>query len=93
MILPNGESKSCTLHSVLYVPKLSYNLISVSRVSEKGKIVKFTKSACRAGAQKVYLCKKGHNYGPDFLVLSTSIIIKKCCCRVWGVALYLKSLN
>ena len=50
MILPNGESKSCTLHSVLYVPKLSYNLISVSRVSEKGKIVKFTKSACRAGA-------------------------------------------
>ena len=32
MILPNGESKSSTLHGVLYVPKLSYNLISVSRV-------------------------------------------------------------
>ena len=28
IILPNGESKSCTLHSVLYVPKLSYNLIT-----------------------------------------------------------------
>ena len=37
MILPNGESKSSTLHSVLHVPKLSYNLISVSRVFEKGK--------------------------------------------------------
>ena len=46
----------------------------------------------RAGAQKVYLCKKGHNYGPHFLVRSTPLIIKKCCCRVWGVALYLKSL-
>ena len=46
-----------------------------------------------AGAQKVYLCKKGHNYGPHFLMRSTPLIIKKCCCRVWGVALYLKSLN
>ena len=44
MILPNGESKSCTLHSVFYVPKLSYDLVGVSRVSEKDKIVKFTKS-------------------------------------------------
>ena len=47
----------------------------------------------RAGAQKVYLCKKGHNYGPHFLERSTPLIIKKCCCQVWGVALYLKSLN
>ena len=23
-------------------------------------------NATRAGAQKVYLCKKGHNYGPHF---------------------------
>ena len=41
MILPNDVSKSCILHSLLYVLKLSYNLVSVS-VSEKGKI----KSAC-----------------------------------------------
>ena len=33
MVLSNGESKSCTLHDVLYVPML-------------GKIVKFTESAC-----------------------------------------------
>ncbi len=43
MILPNGESKSCTLEDV---PKLSYNLVRVSKASLKGKIVKFTKSAC-----------------------------------------------
>ena len=43
--LPNGESKSCTLHDVLYVPKLAYNLISVTKASQTGKVVKFTKSA------------------------------------------------
>ena len=41
MILPNGESKACTLHDVLYVPKLSYNLLSVAKASQKGKIVKY----------------------------------------------------
>lgn len=45
MVLPNGESKSCMLHDVVYVPALSYNLLSVAKASQKGKIVKFTKSA------------------------------------------------
>ena len=40
MVLPNGESKLCTLHDVLYVPTLSYNLLSVAKASQKGKIVK-----------------------------------------------------
>lgn len=46
MVLPKGESKSCTLHDVLYMPMLLYNLLSVAKASQKGKIVKFTKSAC-----------------------------------------------
>ena len=45
-LLPNGESKLCTLHDVLYVPKLAYNLLSVAKAYQKKKIVKFTKSAC-----------------------------------------------
>ncbi len=53
MLLPNGQSKSCTLHEVLYVPKLSYNLISVAKASRKGKTIKFTTSAC-------YMLDKGH---------------------------------
>ena len=53
MILPNVESKACTLHDVLYVPKLSYNLLSVAKASQKGKIVKFTMSAC-------YILNKEH---------------------------------
>ena len=46
MVLLNGELKSCKLHDVLYVPKLAYNLISVTRASQTGKTVKFTKHAC-----------------------------------------------
>ena len=46
MVLLNGESKFCTLYDVLYVPELSYNLLSVAKASQKGKIVKFTKSTC-----------------------------------------------
>ena len=34
------------MHDVIYVPTLSYNLFSVAKASQKGKIVKFTKSAC-----------------------------------------------
>ena len=31
MVLPNGKVKSCTLYDVLYVPDLSYNLVSVRK--------------------------------------------------------------
>ena len=33
MVLPSGELKPCTLHDVLYVPSLSYNLFSVAKAS------------------------------------------------------------
>ena len=46
MMLPNSEVKPCVLHDVVYVPKLAYNLISVTKASQKGKIIKFTMSAC-----------------------------------------------
>lgn len=46
MALPSGESKPCTLHDVLHVPSLSYNPLSVAKASQRGKTVKYTKSAC-----------------------------------------------
>ena len=38
MVLPNGESKSCTLHDVLYVPALSYNLCCKSLSEGLGEV-------------------------------------------------------
>ena len=49
--LPNGKTKTRKLHDVLFVPKLSYNLFSVSKA---GNITKFTKSGC-------YILEKQHN--------------------------------
>ena len=45
-LLPNGETDRCVLGKVLYIPKLSYNLLSVSRAVEAGKVVKFTTKGC-----------------------------------------------
>lgn len=46
MLLPNGSSRQCSLQQVLYVPKLSYNLISVARATEMGKTVSFSNIGC-----------------------------------------------
>ena len=41
MKLPNGMVRRCNLRNVLFVPKLAYNLLSVSKAAEAGKITKF----------------------------------------------------
>ena len=46
MLLPDGSSRKCSLQKVLYVPKLAYNLVSVSRATEAGKSVTFSKGGC-----------------------------------------------
>lgn len=46
MTLTNGKTKECKLNNVLYVPQLSYNLLSVSKVTRSGKKVKFTENSC-----------------------------------------------
>lgn len=40
------KTKKCKLHDVLYVPKLSYNLLSVSRATKSGKAVEFGAAGC-----------------------------------------------
>ena len=41
MKLPGNECRKRNLRDVLYVPNLSYNLVSVSKVVKVGKIVEF----------------------------------------------------
>ena len=75
-VLPSGRTQKCRIENVLYVPKLSYSLLSVSKVSEAGKITKFNRIGCEilnkekkviATATRVgnlyYLeyCRKGQN--------------------------------
>ena len=51
----SNESQKCSLHDVLYVPELLYNLISVSKAAERGNSVKFSDFGCivRDNKQKV----------------------------------------
>ena len=43
----DGTYKSATLHDVLYVPELLYNLLSISKATDFGKRVKFDDSMCK----------------------------------------------
>ena len=47
MTLPDGNTNRCILHDALYVPKFSYNLLSVTKVSEHGKVIKFDDTGCQ----------------------------------------------
>ncbi|KAL1256499.1 hypothetical protein QQF64_012044 [Cirrhinus molitorella] len=46
MTLTDDKTKKCKLNDVLYVPQLSYNLLSVSKATQLGKKVKFTEDTC-----------------------------------------------
>ena len=45
LVLPNGEPQRKCLHDVLFVPGLSYNLLSVAKMTDSGKKVKFSGSS------------------------------------------------
>ena len=47
MKMPKGKTSQRKLRDVLFVPKLSYNLLSVSKVVEAGKMTKFDDAHCR----------------------------------------------
>ena len=42
----DGSYKSGTLHDVLYVPELLYNLLSITKATSLGKTVRFDESTC-----------------------------------------------
>ena len=66
MKLPNGKTKACTLHDVLLVPDLAYNLFSVTSASKKGKVTTFSKLKCEIRDAKSNLlavgCREGSLY-------------------------------
>lgn len=47
LLLGNNKTRQCHLSDVLYVPELSYNLLSVSKATEAGKRVEFHSTDCQ----------------------------------------------
>ncbi|KAL2092442.1 hypothetical protein ACEWY4_012240 [Coilia grayii] len=63
MILADTTQK-CKLNNVLYVPRLSYNLLSVSMATQSRKIVKFSENECSlmdATGKQIAVVKKVDN--------------------------------
>ena len=63
MNLPQGNTKTCTLHDVLLVPDLAYNLLSITAVSKRGKVTTFTQVGCEIRDFKSKLVASGHRKG------------------------------
>ena len=45
-LLPDGNTQTCRLEKVLYLPDLSYNLLSVSKATEAGNNTNFSGPGC-----------------------------------------------
>ena len=78
MKLPNGRSKPCTLHNVLLVPSLAYNLLSVTSASKKGKIVTFSKMKCEIRDNESSLLAVGWREG-SFYYLDNDDTVHQAC--------------
>ena len=77
LLMKSGQrsSRKCTLHDVLYIPELSYNLLSVSKAVERGNIVKFGLSSCIIRDSNRKLITVAQNVGGLYQVNTTAAYI------------------
>ena len=76
MKLPDGKTQRCKLHDVLYVPKLSYNLLSVSKATEAGKTTKFSEAGCQILDVNGKLSAEGSRVGSLYYLDVRQIVSK-----------------
>ena len=86
MLLPDGRTQRCNLQNALYVPKLSYNLLSVSKASEA---TKFNNSGCeilnRHKKVVAFATRVGNLYYLEFCrkLQQLNVVEKKSKERLW----------
>ena len=78
MNLPQGKVESCTLHDVLLVPDLAYNLLSVTSTSKKGKTTTFTEVGCEIRDFKSKLITSGYREGSLYYLDQGGPIYQAC---------------
>ncbi|GAB1600790.1 hypothetical protein Ahia01_000357100 [Argonauta hians] len=61
--VPDGKHQKCRLYETLYVPKLSYNLLSVSKATKSGKTCIFSDSNCQILDNKQKVVATGSKIG------------------------------
>ena len=63
MKLPDRSTRKCKLLDVLYIPVQSYNLLSVSKAAESGKVIKFDEDGCKILNRTCKLIAKANKLG------------------------------
>ena len=66
--LPSNKTIKCTLKNVLYVPKLSSNLVSIAQISSDRKSVEFFTDSCKILDQKKKMIAHGKRIGNLYLL-------------------------
>ena len=61
--MSDEKQQRCRLFGTLYVPKLSYNLLSVSKTTRSGKSFTFTESCCHLQDEKRNVVATGSKVG------------------------------
>ena len=59
----DSSTSKCHLLNVLYVPSLSYNLLSVSKAAENGKTTEFDKEGCKLRSSSGRIIARAHCLG------------------------------
>ena len=84
--LPGGETKLRKLYDTLYVPGLSFNLVSVSKVSEAGRVVRFLEKGCQIVNSQNKMIATASKYGSLYFLdcqSSEQMHVAKVSVDVW----------
>ncbi len=68
MKLPHGKIEECTLHNVLYVPDLAFNLLSVPAAAKRNKVTMFSGHKCEIKDTKGKIVACGHREGSLYYI-------------------------
>lgn len=63
MKLSHNKAETCTLHDVLLVPDLAFNLLSITSASKRGKVTVFTNTKCEIRNSRSKLVATGRREG------------------------------
>ena len=87
-ILPSGNTQKCSFENALFVPKLSYSLLSVSKASECGKTMKVNKSGCQILNQRGEIVasatRVGNLYYLSIKTRGKTLILSRCAMKHCG---------
>ena len=76
--LPNSIVKNCVMSSVLYVPGLAFNLLSVAQIARRGMVASFSDDSCKIVNSNNELMALGRKEGNLYMLNCSSEVAASC---------------